>query len=204
MTGVGNEEEALNLEEGLVDRGRTTEAIELGWGAARARTLNDPRVLRAIYPWPLRDVVVAEAREFRLDPYLLAALIRQESSFDPRARSRAGARGLMQVMPGTARQSAHRMGLEWSDQLFRLPDANVHVGAAHFATLLRHYGGDVVSALAAYNAGLTPVEHWHRFPEARDAALFVERMPYPETRGYVRAVLRNWAIYQALYPGAGS
>jgi soluble lytic murein transglycosylase len=166
--------------------------------------LNDPRVLRTIYPWPLREVVSAEAREFEIDPYLLAAIIRQESSFDIDATSRAGARGLMQVMPGTARQAARRMGLDWSDHLLHVPDANLHVGAAHLAILLRHYGGNLVPTLAAYNAGLTPVELWRRFPEARDPALFVERIPYAETRGYVRSVLRNWTIYRALYAPTSS
>src|SRR6185503_16762547 len=82
--------DALDFAEALIDRGRTTAAISLGWRAARTLTLNHPRVLRAIYPWPLRPVVLAEAKEFGLDEYLVAALIRQESSFDPLARSRAG------------------------------------------------------------------------------------------------------------------
>ena len=194
-------DEALNLAEALSRRGRSTAAISLGWRAARTLTLNHSRVLRAIYPWPLRDVVVAEAREFGLDAYLLAALIRQESSFDPLARSRAGARGLMQVMPGTARQAANRQGVEWSDQMLRVPDANIHVGAAHLAALLRHYRGEVAVTLAAYNAGLTPVERWRRrFPETRDPVQFTERIPYGETRGYVRTVLRNWSLYRILYP----
>ncbi|MBI4502090.1 MAG: lytic transglycosylase domain-containing protein [Gemmatimonadetes bacterium] len=189
----------LELAQALAARGRSTQAISLGWKAVRTRTLNDVGVLRAIYPWPFHDVVAAEAIEFGLDPYLLAAVIRQESSFDPDARSRAGARGLMQVMPGTAREAARRMRLEWSDQLLRVPDANLHVGAAHLANLLRYYRGDPVPALAAYNAGRSPVERWRRVSE-RDPALFVERIPYPETRGYVRSVLRNWAIYRVLYP----
>jgi soluble lytic murein transglycosylase len=197
---AGDGDRALDLAEALAARGRTVQSISLGWRVARVRTLNDPRVLRAIYPWPLREVVTAEAHEFEIDPYLMAAIVRQESSFDIDARSRAGARGLMQVMPGTARQAARRMGLEWSDHLLHVPDANLHVGAAHLAILLRHYGGSAVPTLAAYNAGLTPVELWRRFPEARDPALFVERIPYAETRGYVRSVLRNWTIYRALYP----
>lgn len=204
----GDAFDALNLAEALSRRGRITAAINLGWRAARTLTLNHPRVLRSIYPWPLREVVSAEAREFGLDEYLLAALIRQESSFDPGARSRVGARGLMQVMPGTARQSAQRTGVEWNDQLLRVPDANIHVGAAHLAMLLRHYRGELAPALAAYNAGLTPVERWRRrFPEARDPVLFTERIPYAETRGYVRTVLRNWSLYRILYPpetGAGA
>lgn len=193
-------DEALDLGDALAHRGRPTVAITLGWRAARTRTLNDARVLRAIYPWPLRAVVSAEAREFGLDEYLLAALIRQESSFDPLARSRAGARGMMQVMPGTARQAAQRGGVDWSDLFLRVPDANIHVGSAHLAALLRHYGGDVAPSLAAYNAGMTPVERWRRRFPGRDPVQFTDRIPYAETRGYVRTVLRNWSLYRILYP----
>ena len=199
---AGEGDDALNLAEALAARGRVSQAINLGWRASRTRTLNDARVLRAIYPWPFRDVLTAEAAEFGLDPYLVAALIRQESNFEISARSRAGARGLMQVMPGTARQAARRMGLDWSDHMLHLPDANMHVGAAHLSALLRNYKGDLVLTLAAYNAGQTPVARWRRFPEARDPALFVERIPYAETRGYVRSVLRNLSMYRVLYPPA--
>jgi soluble lytic murein transglycosylase len=91
--------------------------------------------------------------------------------------------------------------VEWSDHLLRVPDANIHVGSAHLAMLLRHYRDELAPALAAYNAGLTPVERWRRrFPEARDPVLFTERIPYAETRGYVRTVLRNWSLYRILYP----
>ncbi|MEJ2237709.1 MAG: hypothetical protein P8X82_05385, partial [Gemmatimonadales bacterium] len=72
--------------------------------------------------------------------------------------------------------------------------------ATHFANLLRRYGGDVVPALAAYNAGGTPVRRWLRVPEARDPIQFVELVPYPETQGYLRTVIRNRALYRALYP----
>lgn len=197
---AGDGERALDVAEALAERGRTVQAVGLGWRATRTYTLNDGRVLRAIYPWPMRSIMENEAREFQLDPYLMAALVRQESTFDIGARSRVGARGLMQVMPATARQAARRMGLEWSDYLLHVPDANLHVGAAHLAILLKHYAGDKVPALAAYNAGQTPVARWRRTYATGDGALFVERIPYPETRGYVRSVLRNLTIYHALYP----
>jgi soluble lytic murein transglycosylase len=82
-------------------------------------------------------------------------------------------------------------------------DANLHVGTTHLAGLLRRYGGDPVPAIAAYNAGGTPVGRWLRQPGVQERVLFVERITYAETQGYVRTVLRNRDLYLALYgPGA--
>jgi soluble lytic murein transglycosylase len=196
----GSPHEWLDVAEGLTQLGRTADAVRLGWRAASALTLNDPRVIRVIFPWPLRDAIEAEAREFGVDPYLLAGLIRQESAFRVKVVSRAGAQGLMQLMPPTAQDVARRLGVEWDRSLLHVADANLHLGASHFAGLLKRYDGAVIPALAAYNAGGTAVRRWLRFPEARDRALFVERVPYRETRGYLRTVLRNRALYRALYP----
>ena len=192
--------ETLDLAEGLIARDRVPEAIRLGWQAARTLTLNHPRVIRVIFPWPERELIEAEAEAFDLDPYLLAGLIRQESSFKSSIRSRAGAVGFMQLMPATAREVANRLHVPWGDLMRSVPDANVHIGSAHLAGLLRGYDGAVIPALAAYNAGGTPVRRWLRYPEADDPVLFVERIPYAETRGYVKTVLRNRALYRALYP----
>lgn len=192
--------ELLDLAEGLIDRGYMSEGMSLGWMATRAYTLNDPRVLRVIFPWPYRDMIEQEAKAQGLDPYVLAGLIRQESAFRAEVVSRAGAYGLMQLMPPTARQVAQRLGLEWDHRWLVVPDANLHLGAVHFANLLKRYNGDVVAALAAYNAGATPVRRWLRYPGARDPIEFVERVPYPETQGYLRTVIRNRSLYRALYP----
>jgi len=193
-------EQLLELAGGLLVRGRPTVAASLGWRAARGLSLSDVRVLRTIFPWPWRELIEAEAREFGVDPYLLAGLIRQESGFRRAVTSRAGARGLMQLMPGTAAQTASRLGVPWTERLLTTPDANLHLGAAHLSMLLRRYRGAIVTALAAYNAGGRPVDRWSRLPDARDPFWFVEGIPYPETRGYVRSVVRNRALYQALYP----
>jgi soluble lytic murein transglycosylase len=193
-------EELLDVAEGLVKRGYMSEGIRLGWRAARQNTLNHPRVLRVIYPWPNRELIEAEAMDHEVDPYLLAALIRQESAFRAEVISHAGAYGFMQLMPATAREVARKLQVEWDPTLLTVLDANLHLGVTHFAHLLRRYGEDVVPALAAYNAGSTPVRRWLARPEANDPVRFVERIPYHETRGYVRTVLRNRSLYRALYP----
>jgi soluble lytic murein transglycosylase len=193
-------DDLLDLAEGLFSSGRAAEAIRLGWRAAARLTLNHPRVLRVVFPWPTRSLVEAEAREFHLDPYLVAGLIRQESGFAPAARSHAGARGYMQLMPTTAAALARQLKLPWSDQMATVVDANVHIGSAHLAGLLARYHGNVAPAVAAYNAGGVPVDRWLRRAGSKDPAAFVERIEFPETQGYVRAVLRNEALYRILYP----
>jgi len=189
----------LDAADGLVRVGRANQAVRLGYRAARDLGLNHPRVLRAVFPWPQRELVTAEAAAYGLDPYLVAGLIRQESWFLPTARSRAGAVGYMQLMPATAREVARRTGAEWSDAFLTVADANLEVGCAHLAGLLRRYANDVPSALAAYNAGGTPVDRWRRRPGASDPAQFVELIGYPETQEYVRNVLRHRELYRWLY-----
>lgn len=193
-------QELLDLAEGLIERNFVLEGIHIGWLASRSYTLNHPRVLRAVFPWPLRGLIEQKARELELDPYLLAALIRQESAFTPTAVSRAGAHGLMQLMPPTAREVARRIGAEWDEGLLTVADANLHLGATHLAGLLRHYDNRIVPTLAAYNAGGTPVRRWLRSFGGDDPVRFIESVPYVETRGYLRTVLRNLYLYKALYP----
>ena len=194
-----NSEAMLDAAEGLVRLGRANQAIRLGYAAARHRTLNDARVLRAVFPWPDPDLVRAEAAAFGLDPFLVAGLVRQESWFLPTARSRAGAIGYMQLMPATAKEVARRARLAWADPMLTMADANLHLGCTHLAGLLRTFDGDTVPALAAYNAGGTPVRRWQRRPGAGDPVSFVEHITYPETMAYVQAVVRNAALYRWLY-----
>ena len=189
----------LAWSDGLSLRGWGSAGVRLGWVAA-ARGVNDGRVLRAIFPWPWRNAVKAEAREFGVDPLLLAAIVRQESEFDLEALSRTGARGLAQLMPGTAAQAARGLDVTLYPEWLTVPDLNLHLGAAHLATLLQRFGGRVEVAVAAYNAGAAPVSRWLSRPGSEDPDAFIEQIPYPETRTYVRAVLRNRDLYRALYP----
>jgi len=186
---------------GLSVRGWGSAGVRLGWQAA-VRAPNEGRVLRAIFPWPGRRAVEAEAREFGVDPLLFAAIVRQESTFDLEALSRAGARGLAQLMPGTAAQAARVLDVTLYPEWLTVPDLNLHLGASHLAALLRRFGGRVEVAVAAYNAGAAPVSRWISRPGAADPDQFIELIPFPETRGYVRSVLRNRDLYRALYAAA--
>jgi soluble lytic murein transglycosylase len=191
-------DELLAWSVGLSGRGWGPAAVRLGWQAA-PRAPNDARVLRAIFPWPRRAALEAEAREFAVDPALFAAVVRQESTFDSEALSRAGARGLTQLMPGTAAQAARGLDVSLAPEWLTVPDLNLHLGASHLAGLLRRFHGRVEVALAAYNAGAAPVVRWLTRPGAEDPDQFVEQIPFQETRGYVRSVLRNREVYRALY-----
>ena len=187
----------LAWSEGLGLRGYGSAGVRLGWQAA-LQAPGDTRVLRAIFPWPNRAAVEAEAQEFGVDALLLAALVRQESVFDVEALSPAGARGLVQLLPSTASLMARGLDVAFYPEWITVPDLNLHLGAAHLAELLKRFGR-VDAAIAAYNAGPSPVRRWLDRAGAADPDRFIELIPYPETRGYVRSLLRNRELYRALY-----
>lgn len=132
---------------------------------------------------------------------MILAITRQESAFDQTAVSRAGALGLMQLMPPTAQLMARRLSLPFSrDRLLDDPQYNLTLGSTHFAELLDDYAGSHVLALAAYNAGSRPVSRWLQFygdPRAADADPidWIESIPYGETRNYVQRVLEAATVY---------
>ncbi|MGH9862222.1 MAG: transglycosylase SLT domain-containing protein [Candidatus Acidiferrales bacterium] len=150
-----------------------------------------------MFPRPYWQVIQREARRQQLDPYLVAALIRQESRFEADALSSSGAYGLMQLMPGTARQLARRRALPES-RLYE-PELNIQLGTRFLAQLLARFGGSVEKALAAYNAGGTRVEEWGTRSATTDPAEFVESIPVGQTREFVYVVMRNYRFYRDLY-----
>ena len=194
----------LRLALALTDRGLTREGINLGWEVRRLGEGWNRHLLAAIYPFPYREMVMRGARELGLDPFLMAGLMRQESAFWHQALSRADARGLMQVLPATGAALARARGpgdYNADTHLYR-PEVNLHLGMAFFSDLRRRFGEDLSILLSAYNAGPTRALRWREFPEAGDLPRFVERIPFTETRGYVKSVLLNREIYSWLY-GSG-
>jgi len=159
----------------------------------------DPTLPRAfwemLYPFGWRAEVSEAANEAGLDPYLVAAVVREESSYHPGAVSRSGARGLMQLMPATARPLGGNGDLDD-------PVLNLTLGARFLAGLLREFG-DPRLALAAYNAGPTRLRRWWRARRSDDVESFVERIPFDETRRYVKRVILSWDEYRRIYGGNG-
>jgi soluble lytic murein transglycosylase len=159
----------------------------------------DSRSYRLLYPLLDQDELERTAKGHNLDPALVAGLIRQESNFNTHAVSIAGARGLMQVMPAVGEDIARSLGFPvWYSPLLFDADANLQLGTAHLASFFKDY--EVVPrVLAAYNAGGSRVNRWKTKPGTNDPEIFAERVPFAETRDYVRIVQRNAEMYRALY-----
>ncbi|NLV31925.1 MAG: transglycosylase SLT domain-containing protein [Acidobacteria bacterium] len=155
-----------------------------------------------LYPTLHRDAVAAEAARRGVEPALVLGLIRQESAFNPKARSRANARGLMQILPSTGRSLARKAGIRgYSAARLYDPAVNIALGTRYLADQLERYGREDL-ALAAYNAGGSRVKLWlEKFGEP-DMDEFIERIPFRETRNYVRRVLDNRSRYRVLLSGA--
>ena len=157
------------------------------------------------FPLAWREALQTSSVATGLDPFLVSALIRQESEWDPRARSRAGAYGIMQVMPPTGRQLSRQLGIRpfRTARLFE-PELNLRLGTHHLSRLLDSYEGRQDAALAAYNAGKTRSDLWLSWWGGRDPVEFTESIPFTETRGYVQSVLRNADLYRRLYAAEGA
>jgi soluble lytic murein transglycosylase len=188
----------LTTANALRARGQTSRAIRLALAAIEGGA-RDARTYRLAYPLVDRDQLAKLAKARGLDPALVAGLIRQESSFNPRAVSVANARGLMQVLPSVGQSVAGSLGFPvWDSRLLLDADANLQIGTSHLAAFLKQYDG-LARALAAYNAGGSRVARWSRKKGTDDPEVFIERIPFAETRDYVRIVQRNAEVYRALY-----
>jgi len=154
----------------------------------------------ALFPRPYWSDLKRFSVANGLDPYLVASLIRQESEFNPVAVSRANAVGLMQLLPRTGKLVAHQVAMKRysPSQLYTAP-VNLELGTRYFRGMVDKFGGSFEQALAAYNAGDNRVEEWMGQGKYRDAAEFVESIPFTETREYVQAIMRNASVYRQLY-----
>lgn len=156
----------------------------------------DLRYYSLRFPLHHEQVLRREARRHAIDPAWAAAQTRAESAFMPRARSHADARGLMQLLPSTARRTARRLGQPWTGpaSLYN-PETNLVLGIAHLRHELDEHGGLAYEAIAAYNAGPSPVQRWKRDRPGFDPDFWIETITYKETRDYVARVLAFSVIY---------
>ena len=153
-----------------------------------------------VYPFPYRDIVYQYALEYNVNPYLIAAVIRTESKFNPYARSPKGAVGLMQIMPETAAWIATQVEYpEFENRLMRSPEVNIYFGTWYLSSLKKEFHNNEVLFLAAYNGGRGNVGQWMQKYGWDDNFQKVEQIPFRETREYVAKVLRDQKRYQELY-----
>lgn len=163
-----------------------------------------PEFWHDLFPLPYWAVIQREAQRKDVDPYLVAALIRQESAFNPEARSHADALGLMQLLPREARRYARKEKIpRWRTNKIFDPEINIRLGVAYLADAIHRYNGSLELALAAYNAGDERVETWVQEQSmagaVEDPMEFVESIPFTETREYVQILLRNLSYYKRIY-----
>ncbi|WP_207063144.1 transglycosylase SLT domain-containing protein [Motiliproteus sp. SC1-56] len=148
------------------------------------------------FPSPYSREVLDYASRFKIDTSWVLAVARQESAFMPDARSHAGAVGLMQLMPATAKQTARSVELSYQGpHQLTDPDINIHLGSAYLAKMLKRYEGNRVLATAAYNAGPGRVSRWLRERGELPVDVWIETIPFDETRRYVQNVLSYSVIY---------
>lgn len=196
---------ATHLYEVLAELGLAATASEFARAAGWGEKDGVPTIerLRVEFPRSYWPQVAAAAKETSLDPYLILALARQESLFMARAVSSAGAVGVMQVMPSTAKwlsRAESAIAPEEAEYLEH-PTHSLRLGAYYLARMIERADGNLVYALAAYNAGPGNLEKWRKAYPTDDMQSFIDRIPFTETRGFVPKVLGNYAAYYSLYVG---
>lgn len=154
---------------------------------------------RLVFPFSYRDQIETGAEYAGVDPKLVAALIYVESKFNPVARSKKGARGLMQIMPETGFWVGTQKGLPLQEEDLDRPEINLQLGIWYLAYLFREFNGDRILVLAAYNAGGEKVKGWLSSGVWEGKVDDLHRIPYQETRRYVAKIMRTYYLYRYLY-----
>ncbi len=192
----------------LADDSRNVPAIQALRRAAPFHTSAAGQALpdawwRLLFPLDFEDRIQTRSDQWELDPYFVASLIRQESVFIPRTRSPVGARGLMQVMPATGRALARAEGVTFRTARLYDPGVSIRFGTRYLRQLLNQFASRPELALAGYNAGPHRVKDWTDMNMKIPAEVFIEEIPFTETRNYVKLIMRNEMIYRRLYPELG-
>jgi len=162
----------------------------------------DPHFLRIYYPLKFEEEIMRSSEKRQVDPYIVMALIHQESAYLPTARSSVGATGLMQLMPPTAREIGKRLNPAFSESRLVDPETNIELGTYYLKSLLNMHGGSVELSLAAYNAGPGNVRKWRRQFLNRPIDEFIEMIPYSETSNYVKRITIMRSTYQRMLASA--
>ncbi|AHF06569.1 lytic transglycosylase domain-containing protein [Desulfitobacterium metallireducens] len=161
--------------------------------------LQMPLAQKIFYPYPYRPTVEKYAREYGVDPYLVIAVIRAESSFMPQSESHKGALGLMQLMPNTASDIAEKMDdKSFTQEELKDPEKNIQYGTWYLANLQKEFN-NIALTVAAYNGGRGHVKEWISTQQIDPNNLQIADIPFQETRQYVQRVLQFYDKYKELY-----
>ena len=175
-------------------------ANDLHWYDRAIYLSNTPKlnnILSLRFPIPYTDIIKISAQKNKLKPELVFAMIRQESTFRSDIISSAGAQGIMQIMPMTARMVANQTGIKYSgpDQLLN-SEKSIEIGTAYLGKLSKQFNGHPILMAAAYNAGPKQVRHWITYSHTSEIDLWIETLAWPETRNYLKNILAFYAVYQ--------
>ncbi len=155
-------------------------------------------MLTKVYKLEYTEYVKKYANEYNVDEYLIYAIIKAESNFEPNAESHRGAKGLMQLMYSTAEDISKRIGIELNGDNILEPDININLGTKYISMLIQKYN-NINLALAAYNAGSGNVDGWIEKGTLKSDGSDIENVPFTETNNYVRKILRDYEIYKNIY-----
>jgi tetratricopeptide (TPR) repeat protein len=203
--GEDNQEFLYYLAQLFKKAGGFQKAIGLSWGISRNNHHSiSPSLAEILFPKPYLQKAIQESASYRLSPYLVLALMRQESAFNKKVVSSAQAIGLMQLLPSTASRVARSMGENPPNHKdLKKPEVNIQLGVKYLHEMLNNYEDNIIFALASYNAGPHKVRQWVEVRSVLKPLEFIESIPFKETRNYVKKVLRNYVIYKTLYGEGG-
>lgn len=190
-------------DEGLIAAAAKT-ATDMGWYDRAIFAVDNGDNLKKsalAYPMPRQSSVIGYSQQVGIDPAWAYGIMRQESRFNVGAKSNVGAGGLMQIMPDTARYIANKLGESYSASNVATGDTNIRYGTFYMSDILNKLGGQAVLATAGYNAGPNKAKTWQPVNGNLSADQYIETIPYPETRNYVKAVMENATNYDVLLGG---
>lgn len=159
----------------------------------------DKVIMKKIYPLKYTQYVEKYSREYKIDKYLVYAIIKAESNFNENAKSNSDAIGLMQIMEQTAIETAQKMGQNVTEEDLFNPDLNIKIGLKYYSTLLEKYDNNYQMAIIAYNAGIGNVDKWIQDGIIEWDGSNLENVPFKETNNYLRKIVRDYSIYKKLY-----
>lgn len=157
-------------------------------------------ILKTIYPVHHYDLIEKYSNEYDVDPYLVAAIMKNESRFDTNAISKKDAKGLMQIAPVTGQWAAEKLKIpSYSEDMLFEPELNIHIGIWYLNVLKQEFGNNIEVIIAGYNAGNGNVKKWLSNPNYSQDGRTLDEIPFSETKIYQKRVLRDYEIYSKIY-----